>query len=327
MTRLRRSSVQDAGWRRVRAGRGFRYLAADGTPLPPEQARRVRDLVIPPAWTDVWICPYSHGHLQAVGTDEAGRRQYLYHPEWRVQRDLEKFERVTTMAAHLPAVRRTLRRHQDAGFVDGHADERATLATAVRLLDLGAFRIGSEVYTEVHGSYGLTTLQRRHVTVGATALSFAFVGKSGVEHTVQVTDERVRAIVASMARARRGASPLLAVRGSRSWVPLRPAAINEYIADLFGMEVSAKDFRTWHATVVAAAALAETPAGTSRTTQRKAVRGAIAEVAELLGNTPAVARSSYIDPRVLEHFDHGRVIEPARGQDALDRAVVRLLTS
>src|SRR5215218_4371538 len=184
MARLRRSSPDDPGWTRRRAGKGFVYLDRSGSPLPREDVERVKGLVIPPAWRDVWICSHPNGHLQAVGTDDAGRRQYLYHPEWRTQRDGEKFQKMVAFGKALSKAREQVL--VDLG-AEGMTRDRAC-AVAVRLLDLGYFRIGNDVYAEVNNSFGLTTLERRHVRREGRTLVFDFVGKSGVEHVITIDD-------------------------------------------------------------------------------------------------------------------------------------------
>ncbi|MDP3892129.1 DNA topoisomerase IB [Nocardioides sp.] len=330
MGRLRRVSCQQPGWRRRRAGRGFVYLDERGERLSDADAQRVRELVIPPAWEDVWICPAPNGHLQAVGTDAAGRRQYLYHPDWRVRRDAEKFERMLVLGRRLPRARARLL--EDLA-VEGMPLERAC-ATAVRLLDLGCFRIGNEAYAEQNGSFGLTTLERRHVRRAGDSLVFCFPGKSGVEHQVEIDEDRVIEAIDAM-RRRRGAGDeaVLAFQDGRRWVRLPGAAVNDYLRDLTGLEVSAKDFRTWHATVLAAAALADTAErGRTESSRRRAISAAMKEVADFLGNTPAVARGSYVDPRVVDSYLSGSTIELRRRfsdrdrhQAAVERAVVRLL--
>jgi DNA topoisomerase IB len=323
-------SATDPGWRRVRQGRGFRYLDEQGLPLDPAGRARVEALVIPPAWTDVWICPHPRGHLQAVGTDAAGRRQYLYHEDWRRTRDEAKFDRVLAMATELPRVRQRL----DAELAADSADRRV-LAMAVRLIDLGCFRVGSAGYTEENGSYGLTTLERRHVRRSGAGHVFTFVGKSGIEHRIEVDDADVCRVLAEVTRGRRAASRLLVVRRDRRFVPVSAAAVNEYLGDLFHAEVTAKDFRTWHGTVRVAAALGAVERAATRTRRDKQVRAAIVDAAEYLGNTPAVARSAYVDPRVIDLFEDGTTIAHAvrraspdarRRQDQLDRATVRLLS-
>ncbi len=331
MVRLRRTSPEDPGWTRQRAGRGFSYLDGGGDRLPSDEKERIKALVIPPAWQDVWITPYPHGHLQAVGTDDAGRRQYLYHPAWRERRDAEKFDRMLAFGGALTRAREVV--VADLGQ-QGMPLERSC-AAAVRLMDLGYFRIGNDVYADKHGSFGLTTLQRRHVRRRGGRLVFDFVGKSGVEHTIEIDDEGVIEAVEVMRRRRGADLQLLAYKQARSWRGLLPPLVNDYVRETTGLEGSAKDFRTWHATVLAAAALAQSPEpGHSAASQKRAVVGAMKEVATFLGNTPTVARSSYVDPRVVEAYEQGRTIEATtrRGYDspdlrqaALERAVLRLL--
>ena len=341
MPRLRTVSTRDPGWRRVHHGRGYRYLDVDGSPLDPASVERVKALVIPPAWRDVWISPYPNAHLQAVGTDDAGRRQYLYHPVWREKRDQAKFDRVIEMAAKLPRVRRRLR--ADLDLADGTSKD-TTLAAAVRLVDLGCFRLGSDTYTEQNGSYGLTTLERRHVRRSAGHCIFSFVGKAGVEHEVRLEDPQLCSVIDRMTRRRTAEERLLVARVGRRWVPVQAGDINDYIRELFGLEVTAKDFRTWHATVHVAGALAESALGvatggrpaTSKRARTRAVREAIVGASELLGNTPAVCRSSYVDPRVVDLYEADVTIaptlrrlstDPDKARDQVDRAVVKLLSA
>ncbi|WP_017936799.1 DNA topoisomerase IB [Nocardioides sp. Iso805N] len=329
MVRLRRTSPEQEGWSRKRAGRGFVYLDEHGERLGAMEVARIRALVIPPAWEDVWITPYANGHLQAVGTDAAGRRQYLYHPDWRTRRDAEKFDRVLDFGRALGRAR--ARVLTDLGQ-DGMPRERAC-AAAVRLLDLGYFRIGNDVYADAHGSFGLTTLQRRHVRRVQDRLVFTFTGKSGVDHRIEIDDVTVGEALEVM-RRRRGGEELLAFREGRRWRAMLPQLVNDYVRTVTGVEATAKDFRTWHATVLAAAALAEAPTATSATGRKRVVAAAMREVSEFLGNTPALARSSYVDPRVVSAYEEGRTIARATGktyatpderQLALERATLRLL--
>ena len=332
MPRLRRTSPDDPGWTRRRAGKGFVYLDERGHRLPEQDAQRVRDLVIPPAWEDVWVTPYDNGHLQAVGTDVAGRRQYLYHPQWRASRDAEKFDRVLDFGAALAEVRGLV--VQDLGR-DGMPLERAC-AASVRLLDLGCFRIGNDVYAEDNGSFGLTTLERRHVRRLQDRLVFTFVGKSGVQHRIEIDDDMVMDAIEVMRRRRTADdAQLLSYKNGRTWRPVLPELVNDYVRDATGVEATAKDFRTWHATVLAAAALAETPVpGETKAARKRAVSGAMKEVGEFLGNTPTLARTSYVDPRVVDAYEEGRTIERAtrrrydttdERQAALERATLRLI--
>lgn len=331
MVRLRRVTCAGPGWTRRRSGRGFRYLDERGGPLPPQDVARVKALVIPPAWERVWICPAPNGHLQAVGVDAAGRRQYLYHPAWRVRQDELKFARVLRAARRLPQLRRwqeELLRHDELG-VDFAA------ATAVRLLDLGYFRIGNDAYAE-EGSFGLTTLERRHVRRRGDRLLFDFVGKSGIEHHVEIDDPLAISAVERLRRRRGGSERLLAYRDGRRWRDLDAATVNDHLRAATREEFTAKDFRTWHATVLAAAALGARADAASPTARARAVREAMVEVADYLGNTPAVARASYVDPRVVDLYEDGVTIaaavsrtrrDPARRQAALERAVRALLTA
>jgi len=330
--RLRRTSPDQPGWSRRRAGKGFVYLDEHGRRLSSDEARRARDLVIPPAWEDVWITPHENGHLQAVGTDDAGRRQYLYHPQWRARRDAEKFDRMLVFGKALARAREQV--ILDLGL-DGMPLERAC-AAAVRLLDLGYFRIGNDVYAADNGSFGLTTLERRHVRRHQDALIFTFVGKSGVEHVIEIDDEVVVAAIEVMRRRRTPGDPsLLAYKAGRDWRSVLPELVNDYVRATTGVEATAKDFRTWHATVLAAAALAETPEpGASQASRKRAVSGAMKEVASFLGNTPTLARSSYVDPRVIDAYERGKTIERAtrrrfdttdERQAALERATLKLL--
>jgi DNA topoisomerase I len=332
MARLRRSSPDDPGWTRRRAGSGFVYLDHGGTRLSAEDAERVKGLVIPPAWQDVWICPWPNGHLQAVGTDEAGRRQYLYHPAWRTQRDAAKHGRVLDFGRVLSKARERVL--VDLG-TEGMTQDRAC-AAAIRLLDLGYFRIGNDVYADQNGSFGLTTLQRRHVRKQGSVLVFGFVGKSGVEHRVEIDDPAtVRALEAMRKRRAPADEELLAWKERGRWHDLDAGQVNDYVRRTTGMDATAKDFRTWHATVIAAASLAasEEP-GTSKASRKRAEVAAMKEVAEFLGNSPTLARSSYVDPRVVDAYDEGRTIEaavrrkaatPSERQTILERAVLRLL--
>lgn len=331
MTRLRRVSSNAPGWTRRRAGRGFRYADADGRTLPAPDVARIKALAIPPAWRDVWICPVLNGHLQATGVDAAGRRQYLYHPSWREARDKLKFDRVAEAAAHLPRARRQVA--SDLAR-PGMPLERAA-AAAVRLLDLGYFRIGNDFYADTNGSFGLTTLERHHVRRRGSGLVFHFVGKSGIEHLITIADPRVVDALQLMRKRGDKGQRLLAYRDEQGWVDLTSGTVNAYLVELFGGGITAKDFRTWHATVIAAEVLAmTTEPGTTAASRKRAERQAVAEVAGYLGNTPAVARSAYIDPRVFEHYESGSTIgevaarrypDPDRRQAALERAVRTLL--
>jgi DNA topoisomerase I len=336
VTRLRRVDCAAPGIARVRRGRGFGYRHADGSKVDNVQVlQRIADLAIPPAWDDVWICPHPRGHIQAVGTDAAGRRQYRYHDEWRVQRDAEKHRRVLTFAQRLPRARERVTEHLGQR---GLTRDRV-LAAAFRLLDLGFFRVGGESYAEENGTYGLATMRRKHVTVTGDLVVFDYTAKSGKRRVQSVVDPSVRKVVAALLARDDPSHELLAYKDRSGWHDITSADINSYLRDILGAEVSAKDFRTWHATVLTAVGLAvSTQAPTSESARRRAVNRVVKEVAEYLGNTPAVCRSSYIDPRVIDLYDDGFTVatslerlgaEADFGQPAthgvVETAVLRLL--
>jgi DNA topoisomerase I len=333
MVRLRTVRPGSKGWTRRRVGKGFTYVDDTGQRISPLDVERIKSLAIPPAWQNVWICPLPNGHIQAVGFDNAGRKQYLYHPDWRTKRDAMKFDRVLEVAQQLSTTRTTVLEHL---ALPGMPLERAA-ATAVRLLDLGYFRIGSDAYTDDNGSFGLTTLERRHVTRRRGRLLFHFVGKSGVEHSIEIDDPLSIDAVETMRRRRSEDARLMAYQVQRRWAPLDAARVNDYLRSSTGADMTAKDFRTWHATVIAAAALAETSEpGNTKASRQRAVRQAMVEVSQYLGNTPAIAKASYVDPRVVDLYEDGVTIEAAvrrehetreERQDAIERAVLRMLTS
>jgi DNA topoisomerase IB len=299
--RLRRSDTTKPGYRRRRQGKGFRYLDVDGRRLTDAgELDRIRALVIPPAWQDVWICPDPRGHIQATGTDAAGRRQYRYHDAWRAKRDAAKFDHVLEVGAHLPAIRSTVDKH----LAGRGATRERVLAAAVRLLDVGCFRIGGEEYANgSDASFGLATVRREHVTLVDGLVRFCYPAKGGQERTLDVRDDDVRAVVRSLLARPADQAELLAYRDGRRWVDVRSTDVNAYLREIGGIEISAKDFRTWNGTVLAAVALATSDAaGRSASSRKRAVPAAIRAVADYLGNTPTVARASYVDPRVIDPF-------------------------
>jgi DNA topoisomerase IB len=309
---LVRVSVGAPGIRRRRCGRGFSYLGPDAAVIKdPQLLARIRSLVIPPAWQDVWICADPQGHIQAMGTDAAGRRQYRYHDLWREQRDLDKHDRVRQFGAALPAIRETLGRQLDAR---GLGRERV-LAGAIRLVDLGFFRSGGEEYAEQNGTFGLATITKDHVTLTKGQLVFEYLAKGSQQHEQAVAEEQVCAVVRSLLRRRGGGDQLLVYRSGSRWHDVTAADMNDYLREVSGGDYTAKDFRTWHATVLAAVGLAvsESAAG-GETTRRHAIVRVVREVADYLGNTPAVARASYIDPRVIELYEAGHTIVSALGE-------------
>jgi DNA topoisomerase IB len=309
---LRRVDCSRPGIARRRRGRGFEYLDERGERIDDAEAlERIRDLVIPPAWENVWICPYPLGHIQAVGTDAAGRRQYLYHQLWRERRDQEKFDEMIRFARALPRVRALTARRLRAK----DATRDRVLSGAVRLLDRGFFRIGTEDYAEQNQTYGLATMERRHVTLGeGHVLTFDYVAKGGKRRVQSIVDPDVYRLVEVLKR-RRGGDGLFAYRSGRRWVDVRSDEINEYIKELTDEDFSAKDFRTWSATVIAAVALAVSGrAAATPTARKRAIARAVKEVAHYLGNTPAVCRASYIDPRVFDRYQDGLTIGGALDQ-------------
>lgn len=297
------------GWRRRKAGKGFAFYDEDGALIRGERADRLRSLAIPPAWREVWISPWPNGHIQAVGTDAAGRRQYRYHDEWRVKRDAAKHERVLEISHQLPDLRdevaAALRRR-------GLTRERV-LAVGVRLLDLGAFRVGSEQYTEANGTYGLATLLREHVEVGSRTLHFSFVAKGHKEREIEVTDVPTVTVIRQLLERPAGTGDELLAwqQEDGSWRDVTSEDVNAYLREASGAEITAKDFRTWSATVLMAALLADAEPATSKTARARAVRSAYVAVSEQLGNTPTVCRQSYVDPRVVDRYEHGETIADA----------------
>jgi DNA topoisomerase I len=309
MTRLRRSRCSDAGIVRRRSGRGFRYQwSQDHRAVDAETAERIRHLAIPPAWEDVWICPWPNGHIQAQGTDAAGRRQYLYHEDWQAQRSQQKFDHVLEFAGKLPSLRRTVTR--DIRRKDLGVD--TILATAVRLLDIGCFRLGGETYAEEHETFGVATLRREHVHVKGETLTFDYPAKGSIRRVISVHDPDVHRVLARLVRRRSGGPELLTYKGVDGWTVIRSPQINDYIQSAIGEGYSAKDFRTWSGTLLAAALFAEAPMPTSRTARRRAEAAVIQTVADQLGNTPAVCRASYVDPRILDRFESGETIRGVR---------------
>ena len=267
---------------------------------------RIRELAIPPAWEDVWICPYPMGHIQATGTDAAGRKQYRYHDRWRERRDREKFDEMIEFARALPRLRR--RAAKDLKRSD--LSREKVLACATRLLDRGFFRIGSEGYAEENETYGLATIRKDHVTIRDEVVVFDYEAKGNQRRVQQIADPQVLEVVKELKRRRGGGEELLAYKEGRRWVDVKSPDINEYVKEAAKGDFSAKDFRTWNATVLAAVALAvsgEVASG-SKAARKRAVKRSVEEVARYLGNTPTVARASYIDPRVFDRFDGGLTI-------------------
>ncbi|MCA1831266.1 MAG: DNA topoisomerase IB [Actinomycetota bacterium] len=268
---------------------------------------RIRSLVIPPAWNDVWVCSDPLGHIQAVGTDAKGRKQYRYHDHWRMRRDQEKFDHMLEFARSLSALRRTSAKHMRREEMD----RERVLGCAARLLDLGFFRIGSEDYAEQNQTYGLATILKEHTKISGRLVTFDYVAKGGKQRVQSVADPAVVAILATLKRRRGGGPELLAYKQQGRWLDVRSGDINAYIKEVTGGDFSAKDFRTWNATVLTAVALAVSHRAETKTARKSAVSRAIAEAAHYLGNTPAVCRASYVDPRVIDRYFAGVTIAPA----------------
>jgi DNA topoisomerase I len=337
--RLRRSNVWGKGIRRKRSGRGFRYVDDAGEPVrDAEVLDRIKALVIPPAWQDVWICPHPNGHIQAVGTDDAGRRQYLYHTEWRQARDEEKHRRVVTLAGKLPQLRAVVAED----LAEPGLGCRRVLAGALRILDRGVFRTGGDEYAQDGvngpGTRGVATLLRGDVTVRGGEILFHYLAKGAIERKVRIRDEALAPLITALRRGRADDERLLVYRAGKERREVHAEDINERLREIVGPDYSAKDLRTWHATVLAAVALAGVDAPKSERARKRVEKAVMTEVAEQLGNTPAVARRSYVDPRVLSAWERGETIaaedlptEPSALADedtraAIEKAVIRLLS-
>jgi DNA topoisomerase I len=318
------------GIRRRRRGRSFVYVAPDGSVIRNErELARIRALAVPPAYTDVWICPIASGHLQATGRDARGRKQYRYHKRWREVRDEAKYERLVAFARALPAIRRAVERE----LVKPGVSRTKVLATAVRLLDLTGIRIGNEEYAESNDSFGLTTLRRRHVRVNGSTVRFRFRGKTGREHLIALDDARIARIL-KRCRDLPGEELFAYVDDDGSVQSIASDDVNEYIRSIAGTAFSAKDFRTWIGTVECLTALGELEAESGN--RQQAVKAALERVARRLGNTPAICRKAYVHPAVIESYlrdiaaHHRRASSKSRrpaGLTAPERRVLAFIKS
>jgi DNA topoisomerase-1 len=305
---LRYVNDNRAGIRRERDAEGFRYFDAKGELIEDEDIlRRIRSLAIPPAWTEVWICPQANGHLQATGRDARGRKQYRYHPKWREVRDEVKYERMIKFGQALPAIRREVDRALD---LPGLPREKV-LATIVYLLETTMIRVGNEEYARTNKSFGLTTLRRRHVKIEGSDVEFRFRGKSGVYHKVRVHDRRLARIV-RRTRDLPGQDLFEYVDDDGETRTVDSSDVNEYLRQISGEDYTAKDFRTWSGTVLAAMALQEFEKFDSAAQAKKNVVRAIESVAERLGNTPSVCRKCYVHPAVLDAYLEGATLQVLR---------------
>jgi DNA topoisomerase I len=331
--RLRRSRPDQPGYSRRRRGSGFSYLDEDGRVLKDtDVVERIRTLAIPPAWTEVWICPYPNGHIQAMGTDDAGRRQYLYHDDWRTSQDEDKHDRVRRLARKLPAFREAV----DGDLCARGLDRSRVLAVALRMLDYGVFRTGNTEYAEEHGSRGAATLLRKDVKVSKGRVVFNFIAKGGQQRTLELDDDRLAIAVRALKRGRHRNPRLLVYRDDDGYHEIDAGMVNERFQELVGDDYTVKDLRTWTATVHAAVDLAKADPPATKKALNAAVKEMLTEVSDHLGNTPAVARASYVDPRVVDRYEHGHTIAGAvdrAGTDleddetraTLERSVNRLL--
>ena len=306
---LVRSDLRSPGITRFKTPEGFRYRDPAGTEVTDaETLLRIGALAIPPAWTSVWISPGPLGHIQATGVDSRGRTQYRYHQLWRGQRDAQKFSHMLRFASSLPALRTTTL--QD--LKRRHLDRDRVVAGAVRLIDLGLFRIGGEKYAELDHHYGATTLEKRHVRVTRDGLMFDYIAKEGKHRALAITDEAVLPTVRALARSGNGLDALFCWEHDGTWHNLRSHDVSSYIAARAGGHFTAKEFRTWNATVLMGLVLANAePAPTARTRARVIAAG-VREVAGWLGDTPSVTRASYIDPRLISLYEaDGQLPVPA----------------
>lgn len=331
--RLRRSVVGGPGLHRVRRGRGFGYRDHDGTVVTDAATlQRIEELVIPPAWKKVWICTHPNGHIQAVGTDVAGRRQYLYHSQWQQERGEEKFDRVLELSTVLADWRTDI-----AGDLRRRGLSRdRVLALGLRLLDLGYFRAGGDQYAEENNSFGIATLLRDHITIRSDAVEFDYPAKSGVRRTLVVEDPAVVRAVRSLQRSRSNGDRLLAFRESSEWTEVHAEDLNLRFKEMVGDDYTVKDLRTWHGTVLAAEAFVEADPPVDDKVIKRVEAAVMREVAEALGNTAAVTRSAYVDPRVVEAYRGGltiaagarraaRVRNSDRRQAILEASTARLI--
>ncbi len=308
MARLKRSDCSSPGITRRRAGKGFVYLDEAGERIADRDLiERIKGLVIPPAWTDVWICPRDNGHIQATGVDDAGRKQYLYHQKWTETRAARKFESMLDFADRLAPLRRAVVRDLDPD----DTGRRSVLACGIRLIDLGYFRVGGDQYAAENETYGVATIQRDHVSMGEhpDEVLFEYIGKGSLEKSVAIRDKACRGLTEKLLRRRSGPDDFLVFRDGKDWVDVSADDLNAYLKENTDDRFSVKDFRTWHGTVLAAVALAKSGMPETARRRDRAIREAVESVAEELGNTPAVARSSYIDPRLFDLYRNGQMIE------------------
>jgi len=300
--------ARKGGWRRAGSKGRFRYLDGRGNPIgDPAKIERIESLVIPPAWKDVWISPRAGAKLQATGVDKAGRRQYLYHPDYRARQERAKFDKLVRFAEALPELRQAMGEH----MTHDPYDRERVCAVAVRLINMAWFRVGSDRYAKTSRTHGVTTLTRSHVTVRGTRVTFRFRAKHRVQVRTSVVDQELAAAIKDLL-AQPGPARLFRYGSDGDTCNLTGAVLNDYIQEHMGEEFTAKDFRTWGGTLTAAILLAEKDIPETETAAKKRIAEVMRKVGEELGNTPAVARSSYVSPAVVEQYLDGRTIDDFR---------------
>jgi DNA topoisomerase-1 len=317
--------VSDArpGIRRKKAETGFTYARPDGTRLSEKEVlKRIKSLAIPPAWTEVWICPFADGHVQATGRDSKGRKQYRYHPRFREVRDSTKYEHVVAFASALPGIREKVQEHMS---LRGLPREKV-LATVVHLLEATLIRVGNDEYAEQNNSYGLTTLKNRHAAVDRNEVRFRFTGKSGKQWSLRVKDRRIAKIIKACQELP-GQELLQYVDEDGNRQDVTSTDVNDYLREITGKDITAKDFRTWAGTVLAAMALNEIESFDSAAQAKRHLRAAIEKVAGKLGNTPTICRKCYVHPEILNSYMDGNLaLELKSRAESELRADVQSLT-
>lgn len=317
MARLRRSDPNGPGIRREARGNSVCFVGLDGRQITDEPVlQRIRSLVIPPAWSDVWIAYDERGHIQAVGTDDAGRRQYLYHEMWWPQRDRVKFDRALVLANALPAARRAVTRDLNTSGLT----ERRALAAAFKLVDRSALRIGSEEYLKQNGSRGLITLRVGDASIAESRVELTFPAKSGQQWRSSIVEPKLAAFLTEV-KARRNARARVLAWYDTHWHALTTSQVNDDIRSRTRAQLTAKDFRTLRGTIVAAQSLARSGVPETEKQAADAIRRAIEATADVLGNTTTVARKSYVDPRIFDHFRAGDIVDLRRSPESALRSL------
>lgn len=311
MAGLRYVSDKKPGIRRERSGEQFSYIGVDGQPITDEKTlQRIHSLAIPPAWTDVWICPHPRGHIQATGRDAKGRKQYRYHPQWRKVRDETKYHKMLTFGMALPTIRQKVAEDLQLGGLP----REKVLATIVELLDITAIRVGNEEYARENQSYGLTTLRNRHVNVSGANIRLHFRGKSGKDHTYTVKDKKLARIVKRL-QDLPGHELFEYVDEQNEVRGVESADVNEYLRAVTQEDFTAKDFRTWWGTVIVVEALKDLGEAQTQTQAKKNITEAVKEAAQYLGNTPAICRKCYVHPQVLDAYLNGTLLKTLKEQE------------